>query len=170
MSAINCPKDLNQYILETPFENTFPAEECELRKAYGDCYHCFASSIAKRDKQIRVKAIKEDVCEAFGLKDIGEFSDGYHTFNSLYHQRAVLFATIVNTFKDKSWKSWRHADGKRCFDSENWFIVGVTTPEGNYTYHYEKEYWDMFKCTELETAPEWDGHTDEDVTRLLSLT
>ena len=49
------------------------------------------------------------------------------------------------------------------------FIVGIDTPKGSYTYHYHKKYWDMFKCQELEYGKEWDGHTEEDVTRLLSL-
>lgn len=102
--------------------------------------------------------------------DIGEVSDGYHTFNQLYHQRAILFATIVNQNKDKSWKSFKHSDGNYCFDSNGeWFIVGIDTPQGSYTYHYAKEYWDMFDCEELECGKEWDGHTEEDVTRLLSL-
>ena len=103
-------------------------------------------------------------------EDKGEISDGYHTFNQLYHQRAVLFATIVKQNKDKAWKSFKHSDGKYCFDSNGeWFIVGVDTPQGSYTYHYAKEYWDMFDCQELECGKEWDGHTEEDVTRLLSL-
>jgi hypothetical protein len=103
-------------------------------------------------------------------KDMGEVSDGYHTFNQLYHQRAILFATIVNQNKNISWKSYKHSDGKYCFDSNGeWFIVGIDTPEGSYTYHYKKEYWDYFECKELECGKEWDGHTEEDVTRLLSL-
>lgn len=103
-------------------------------------------------------------------KDMGEVSDGYHTFNQLYHQRAILFATIVNQNKDISWKSFKHEDGNYCFDKNgDWFIVGVDTPEGSYTYHYEKKYWDYFKCKELETAKHWDGHTEKDVIRLLSL-
>lgn len=102
--------------------------------------------------------------------DIGEISDGYHTFNQLYHQRAILFATIVNQNTDRAWKSYKHSDGKYCFDSNGeWFIVGVDTPEGSYTYHYSKEYWNYFKCKELDCGKEWDGHTEEDVTRLLSL-
>lgn len=97
-------------------------------------------------------------------------SDGYHTFGSLYYQRAVLFATIVNTYADLSWKSFKHDDGKYCFDSNGeWFIVGISTPEGPYTYHYEKKYWDLFKCRELEVALPFDGHTEKDVVRLLSL-
>lgn len=57
MSEIKCPIDLNNFILEHPFENTFPSEDCEMKKAYGDCYHCFASAIAKRDRAIRENAI-----------------------------------------------------------------------------------------------------------------
>lgn len=103
-------------------------------------------------------------------KDMGEVSDGYHTFNQLYHQRAVLFAALVKQNKDKAWKSFKHSDGKYCFDEDGeMFIVGIDTPEGSYTYHYHKKYWDMFDCQELEVGKEWDGHTEEDVTRLLSL-
>ena len=111
----------------------------------------------------------EKICKELGIDDIGEFSDGYHTFNSLYHQRAVLFATICNTYSFLAWKSHRHADGEKCFGKDGWFIVGVNTLEGQYTYHYEDKYWDMFKVKELDKAPAWDGHTDKDVERLLSL-
>lgn len=114
------------------------------------------------------KSKVKEVCRMFGIDDIGEFSDGYHTFNSLYHQRAILFATIVNQNKERSWKSIRHEDGELCFGG-GWFIVGVDTPEGSYTYHYENKYWDMFHCNALEYGKHWDGHTEEDVTRLLSL-
>lgn len=101
---------------------------------------------------------------------IGDLSDGYHTFNQLYHQRAILFAAIVNQNPAISWKSFKHSDGSYCFDSDGeWFIVGIDTPEGSYTYHYERKYWDLFKCRQLEVGKLWDGHTEEDVTRLLSL-
>lgn len=40
------------------------------------------------------------------------------------------------------------------------FIVGIDTPDGQATYHYDiNPYWDMFKCRVLDNAPEWDGHT-----------
>lgn len=84
------------------------------------------------------KAI-EETCKAFKISDIGEFSDGFHTFNTLYHQRAVLFATLVNTYSSHSWKSYRHEDGQICFGG-GWFIVGIDTPKGSYTYHYENKY------------------------------
>lgn len=101
-------------------------------------------------------------------KDIGDFSDGYHTFNDLYNQRLFLSAALFNAYKDKAWKSRRHSDGKKCFGG-GWFIVGIDTPAGPYTYHYENEHWDKFDCRELPSAPEWDGHTDKDVERLMSL-
>lgn len=100
---------------------------------------------------------------------IGEMSDGYHTFNGLYYQRMVLFAALVKVYKDKAWKSWRHEDGELCFGKDNYFIVGIDTPQGSYTYHYHGEYWDLFDCEELPVAKHWDGHTEKDVTRLLSL-
>lgn len=103
------------------------------------------------------------------IDDIGEVSDGYHTFNSLYHQRLVLFAALVNAFSESAWKSHKHSDGEVPFGG-GWFIVGVDTPEGPYTYHYEDKDWDLFRCREVEMAPEWDGHTDKDVQRVLSLT
>ena len=89
--------------------------------------------------------------------NIGEFSDGYHTFNELYHHRAVLFSVICNMFPDKAWKSKLHDTGDM-FDGM--FIVGIETEQGQATYHYDIEpYWDMFKVKELEKAPKWDGHT-----------
>ena len=87
----------------------------------------------------------------------GETSDGYHTFNELYHHRAVLFSVIVNNYKDLAWKSVRHHDGTMY---DGMFIVGIDTPDGQATYHYDiNPYWDMFKCRVREFAPEWDGHT-----------
>lgn len=45
---------------------------------------------------------------------------------------------------------------------DNMFIIGITTPDGNATYHYDIDpYWDMFRCKELDKAPEFDGHTPE---------
>ena len=99
---------------------------------------------------------------------IGDLSDGYHTFNGLYYQRMVLFATMVKQNKDKAWKSWKHEDGEFCFGG-GWFIVGIDTQQGSYTYHYEDKYWNWFECEELPVGKHWDGHTEEDVTRLLSL-
>ena len=116
-------------------------------------------------KQNRIKAI----CDAAGVNNIGEVFDGFHTFNSLYEQRMILFAALVKAYNNRSWKSYRHEDGKLCFGG-GWFIVGIDTPNGCYTYHYENKYWNMFDCDELDCAKHWDGHTEKDAeTRLMSL-
>ena len=112
---------------------------------------------------------EEEICKAAKVDDIGEVSDGFHTFNSLYEQRMILFAALVKVYKDKSWKSDRHEDGEYCFGG-GWFIVGIDTPEGSYTYHYKNEYWDLFDCIILPRAKHWDGHTEADAeVRLMSL-
>lgn len=135
-----------------------------MKKHENDTVNTFDTNIYLMCKDV-LDYLEQEAC-----KDMGEVSDGYHTFNQLYHQRAVLFACIVNQNKNKAWKSFKHSDGKYCFDRNGkWFIVGVDTPQGSYTYHYSKEYWDMFDCKELQCGKEWDGHTEEDVTRLLSL-
>jgi hypothetical protein len=87
----------------------------------------------------------------------GETSDGYHTFKELYHHRAVLFSVVCSQFTDKAWKSKLHYDGTM-FD--NMFIVGIDTPNGQATYHYDIDpYWNIFNVRELKKSPEWDGHT-----------
>ena len=112
---------------------------------------------------------RKAICKVAGVDDIGDLSDGFHTFNSLYEQRMILFAALVKAYKGKAWKSYRHEDGEYCFGG-GWFIVGIDTPEGSYTYHYENKYWDMFNCVDLPRAKHWDGHTEDDAeTRLMSL-
>ena len=108
------------------------------------------------------------ICKVAGVSDIDDLSDGFHTFRQLYYQRMMLFAVIVKQNKDRTWKSLRHEDGELCFGG-GWFIVGIDTPEGSYTYHYENNYYSLFDCEELERGKHWDGHTEKDVTRLMSL-
>lgn len=102
-------------------------------------------------------------------KPNGSTSDGYHTFDELYHHRAVLFSALCYAYKDKAWRAKKHHDGSMFGD--DWFICGVETPQGQYTYHYHiSECWDLFDfCKTLDNAPEWDGHQPKDVDRLLSL-
>ena len=100
------------------------------------------------------------------LKVDGGTSDGYHTFDELYEHRMYLFAVICNQNPKKAWKSYKHHDGTMYDD---YFIVGVTTAEGDYSYHYHKDHWDQFNVKEVDFVPEWDGHKPSDITRLLSL-
>ena len=97
----------------------------------------------------------------------GDLSDGYHTYNELYHHRAVLFSVICRQNKELAWKSKKHHDGTMY---DGMFIVGIDTPQGQYSYHYDIEpYWNMFDCKELDNAPVWDGHEPRDIDRLLSI-
>lgn len=96
----------------------------------------------------------------------GNTSDGYHTFDELYYHRMILFSVICKQNKEKSWKSLLHDDGTMY---DNYFIVGITTVEGDYSYHYHVDYWEMFDVEILEKAPVWDGHEPKDITRLLTL-
>lgn len=102
----------------------------------------------------------------FEVEHKGQISDGSHTFDELYYHRMMLFAVICNTYKDHAWKSWLHHDATMYDD---YFIVGIDTPQGQYSYHYHKDYWDMFHVVSLEKAPVWDGHEPKDVDRLMSL-
>lgn len=98
----------------------------------------------------------------------GKISDGYHTFDELYHHRAMLFSVICNDRPNMAWKSKQHHDGTMY---NGMFIVGVETPDGQATYHYDIEpYWDRFNVKELPLAPEWDGHTpSQAIERISSL-
>ena len=111
---------------------------------------------------------EKTITEIAGVDDIGDVSDGFHTFNQLYHQRAMLFAALVKQNKSRAWKTHRHEDGELCFGG-GWFLVTIDTPQGAYGYHYEDKYWGLFDCQELDVAKHWDGYIEADVDRLLSL-
>lgn len=90
----------------------------------------------------------------------GSTSDGFHTFDELYHHRTILFALLADMVPQGwAWKAREHEDGSM-FDG--FFIAGVKTPHGEATYHCRLEYWDLFRVNELDRAPAFDGHTPED--------
>lgn len=111
---------------------------------------------------------EQAIAATLGSVITGDTSDGYHTFNELYHHRAVLFSVIVRDHSELAWKSKLHSDSTMY---NGMFIVGIETPQGQATYHYDIDpYWDMFECKELNRAPEWDGHTpDESIARIATL-
>lgn len=103
--------------------------------------------------------------------DMGEVSDGYHTFNELYEFRKLYNAAFFNELHDKRGfdvhKSKRHSTGEDCFGG-GWFVVMATLPTGQISNHYEMKDWDIFKIPEYKMADEWDGHTAQDVVERLS--
>lgn len=102
----------------------------------------------------------------FEVENKGQISDGSHTFNELYYHRMILFSVICNSYREQAWKSWKHEDGTMY---EDYFIVGITTEVGDYSYHYHKDYWNEFLVKELKFAPPWDGHKPSDIKRLEKL-
>lgn len=93
------------------------------------------------------------------LINTNNISDGSHSFGDLYYHRMILFAYICNQNPKLAWKSTRHSDGSVPFGNKNYFIVGIETPYGQVTYHYEKKYWNKFHIKAIKKAKEYDGHT-----------
>ena len=106
-------------------------------------------------------------------KDMGEVSDGYHTFNELYEHRIVNFMALCRSIERTKyhkilpvWKSKKHSDGSVW---EGWFLLGIgTTPGEQITYHLPEKYWDLCEFDALDQAPEFDGHTSADVLERIS--
>lgn len=90
----------------------------------------------------------------------GKTSDGYHTFDELYHHRHALFAVVSSAYGDKAWKSKKHQDGTMY---DGWFVAGIELPTGQITYHLPMDVWHKFPSREVEHAPKWDGHISSDV-------
>lgn len=98
--------------------------------------------------------------------DSMQVTDGFHTMDELYEFRKIYNAVLFNEWAAQGrynvQKSIRHADGNECFGG-GWFIVVATLPSGQISNHYELKDWDLFQCAEVNQAPEWDGHTSQDV-------
>ena len=98
--------------------------------------------------------------------------DGYHTFDELYNHRITLFIALCRHMHDllalekpekfKIWRSRLHSDGTAWDD---WFIMGIGTKAGEQiTYHLPMKMWSFTDFAEsLEKAPEFDGHSSDDV-------
>ena len=129
-------------------------------------------------EKMRARGEVDERREFVPVDDVPEYaSDGYHTVGDLYAHRAALTAALFNLANIAcgddiaAWKSKLHADGEHPFGKPELFVAGLSTPEGQITYHYDIDpWWDAFDVAELERAPEYDGHTPDDVVeRLLAL-
>lgn len=104
--------------------------------------------------------------------DMGEVSDGWHTFNELYEYRMLYNAALFNEMaKGRNFnevhKSLRHNDGELCFGG-GWFVVVALLPTGQITNHYKIEDWELFNIPECDKAKFiFDGHTPADVSKRL---
>ena len=98
--------------------------------------------------------------------------DGYHTFGELYEHRIVLWIALCKILYDDPqyqtgqkadvWRSKLHSDGTS-FDG--WFVMGIGRNKGEQiTYHLPISKWEETEFAETrEKAPEFDGHTGDDV-------
>lgn len=86
----------------------------------------------------------------------GEISDGFHSFDELYHYRMLYNAAFFNNLEGKYevHKSYRHADGELCFGG-GWFIVMANLPTGQVSNHYRIKDWNLFNIPERWKADEW---------------
>lgn len=99
--------------------------------------------------------------------DIGDISDGYHSFNELYEFRKAYNAALFNEWAKQGiynvHKSEKHYEGELCFGG-GWFIVVAELPDGQISNHYEMNDWDLFNIPSYDKALNpYDGHTSKDV-------
>ena len=109
--------------------------------------------------------VSEDSFEKSFTEDVGEISDGYHSFNELYKFRMLYNAAFLNLFVRQggiAYKSRKHNGGEEIFGGK-YFIVVANLPSGQISNHYENGYWDLFDIPELPEAEKFDGHTPSDV-------
>lgn len=126
--------------------------------------------LEEEDRNKEEEKIKEDYKNAMTKDPGNNLYDGVHTMSELYFHRMFLFSTICKLASSEGvfcFRSKLHDDGTMF---ENFFIVGIRTSKGDYSYHYHIKYWDYFDCCdELERAPKWDGVAADDLVRLYDL-
>ena|SRR3990167_11478832 len=97
--------------------------------------------------------------------------DSYHTFGELYEHRFRLFISLCRLVEEKYhhqhkpspvWRSKLHSDGTKY---DGWFILGIYHNERDQiTYHLPMEKWKETDWVITQNnAPEYDGHTSDDV-------
>ena len=114
----------------------------EMKRAeYENCGGVNSKTSALQEVQELIASLQQE-------QDMGEVSDGYHTFNELYYYRMLYNAAFFNLLP-KGWvhKSKRHHTGEECFGG-GWFIVMANLPTGQVSNHYELKDWDLFKVPE----------------------
>ena len=115
------------------------------------------------------KEIKIDYEKEMNFGDGANITDGIHTMSELYFHRMFLFSKLCSIAVKQGRKAFRsklHADGNMF---PHYFIVGIETPEGNYSYHYHERFWSYFDSVpEIDRAPEWKGEAKDDL-HLLNL-
>lgn len=181
----NCPYPHDAY--DYHFEPTVNWEvDCDEWSFYVECEVCGAKgpqviAIRNYDEPFQMSEYEEKakcLWNSIVIEDKSKISDGYHTFEELYEHRNLLFLRLLEQEADScrwsglnplGWWSRRHDDGSMY---EGYIVVGMykSTP-AQITYHMSEKYIELIQSwlPELERAPEWDGHTPDDVLQRLKL-
>lgn len=127
------------------------------------------------------KVINEIIQNSQPGLDTNLISDGFHTFQELYEHRVMLFIALCRVIEDDSYQfgqASRYAHPKRAWKSKvhsdgtvwpGWFIAGIGTEPGQQiSYHLPDSKWDLLDVEELDQAPNFDGHTSDDVLKRLA--
>ena len=110
-----------------------------------------------------------------GKDSTGKISDGFHTFDDLYEHRVALFIALCKVYAETDFSEWgrecpdvwrsrnHHSGGSPMYDG--WFVMGIGKKKGQQiSYHIPVSEWENTNFAQtLKNAPEWDGHTPEDV-------
>lgn len=133
-------------------------------------YNPFKPQVVYREDSTRTLEDPKTKLE-IEVADLSQVSDGYHTIAELYDHRITNFIALCRREKVLSpegwphpvWRSKKHGDGNDAY--EGWFIMGIGKEKGKQiSYHLPLSRWDETDFAEtLEQAPEWDGHTSNDV-------
>lgn len=113
-------------------------------------------------------------------EEIESLSDGYHSFKELYEHRFRLWIELCKgvakdsfneglTTENPVWISSMHSDNS---SYDGWFMLGCEKATGEQmTYHLPNRLWP--ECITfarlMAKAPEFDGHTSQDVLKRLEL-
>lgn len=93
--------------------------------------------------------------EKIQMPDMGEESDGYHTFNELYDHRNLLFINLCLAMPNFcSWGS----------GYPGWPVIFCELATGQISYHVPEKFLPLFeKKIKRQEDYEWDGHSSKDV-------
>lgn len=117
------------------------------------------------DDSISITQSINSIIKGTGI-NANNISDGYHSFGELYTHRICLYMALCRIIQLNGeglvWRSRIHSDGSFY---DGWFILGIGVITGTQlSYHLPDDKWSEcdFAST-LDKAPEWDGHTSDDV-------
>lgn len=103
--------------------------------------------------------------KTFQVTELGDISDGYHSFGELYRYRLLYNAALFNSWAVLGLydvhKSRLHHDGEFPFGDSNMFIVVAELPTGQISNHYKVKDWGLFQIPSKDLPNVYDGHTPD---------